>query len=654
MWPFRRSSRASRTPQQVYRAGPGAWRGLDPMPTVQTQSLATFDPQFQHQLATWGDPSFLAPLGHHVVPGAPSGTVGGLARPAQRTFAPAPWPHEPRMSYVDTGADVDDWVESEPERPLVSTPDAETTPPPPSVPAVRPVVQPTRVESPRPLTRSTPPAMEPMRIPVQRTASHPSRSRSRRLPRPRRRPHPRPPTRPSTPRLRGRRRSRHPRRRSTTRRRRRRRRRRTAAVARRRSPAPCGRASGRRSTPLHPSIATAIPSRLPRLRPPLRPPRCVAPTSPPRSRSGPPWSASANSWPERPHSWSSPPRVGQGDRPLVGEETVSGPTVSRSVEVEEAVAAAASPAAPGAHDRPVASDATVDPTADPISGHEVGTLGTSEESSPIGRGLQVHVHQAEEAEDADDGPVATVPVPKPGPVEAPSSVMSPTVQPLVAQRTPLRPVVTASRQATTPDSPPTFAPLSVRKNVPEPSVEGPPRGVGLLGERPVQRVRSLSTPAAPTSERNVTTPPDEPVQRTFANPLPSTSRTTPGVAVMPNRHVHRHRPTSTFRASEADDVQTITFASSSFEPDSSHGAARHTTSRPRRPTPRRRPPRAPSRHRSDRPRPPPRVRVNRPTPTCSRCCKPSTPHSAAASAETCCSTANASATAPTSASRRHR
>ena len=88
MWPFRRhrppSEPASPTPAAadgpVHRAGPAAWRHAAPMPVVQP-TLATFDSDFASQLATRADPSFLAPLGHYVLPDAPAGAVR-RARPA--------------------------------------------------------------------------------------------------------------------------------------------------------------------------------------------------------------------------------------------------------------------------------------------------------------------------------------------------------------------------------------------------------------------------------------------------------------------------------------------------------------------------------------------------------------------------------------------
>jgi hypothetical protein len=83
----------------VFRAGPGAWRGLGPI--VQTQTMSTIDPQFQDGLAAWRDPSFLAPLGHHVVPGAPSGSVAGLAVAAPRTLPSPPRMPPPQISYDD-------------------------------------------------------------------------------------------------------------------------------------------------------------------------------------------------------------------------------------------------------------------------------------------------------------------------------------------------------------------------------------------------------------------------------------------------------------------------------------------------------------------------------------------------------------------------
>ena len=125
---------------------------------------------------------------------APSGTVGGLAVPAQRTFAPAPRRPEPRISYVEAGVNGDDHVEAEPgvaaveaaaewipdtpadvERPIVSAHETSATSPRrASSPPVRPVVQPTRVEPLRSLTRAAPPAIDSPRVHVQRASSEPA------------------------------------------------------------------------------------------------------------------------------------------------------------------------------------------------------------------------------------------------------------------------------------------------------------------------------------------------------------------------------------------------------------------------------------------------------------------------------------------------
>ena len=87
MWPFRRNRGTGEAPAPepaaaaaVHRAGPAAWRSAPPLAVVQT-SRTTIDPGFVSRLATRADPSFLAPLGHHVVPEAPAGAVHGLAVP---------------------------------------------------------------------------------------------------------------------------------------------------------------------------------------------------------------------------------------------------------------------------------------------------------------------------------------------------------------------------------------------------------------------------------------------------------------------------------------------------------------------------------------------------------------------------------------------
>jgi hypothetical protein len=213
----------------------------------------------------------------------------------------------------------------------------------------------------------------------------------------------------------------------------------------------------------------------------------------------------------------------------------------------------------------VAHDRAIEPAATPvpIPRHEVGTLGTTQESSPIESGLQVPVHEAAVAEDGAIASVNSVPVSARGQAEAPSSASAPTVQPLVAQRTPLRTVVTTPRQPATPDSSPTLASLSGQKNVPEPSVQ-PPLGIGLLGERPVQRIARLSTPARPAPEGTVliapagTPAPDAAVQRTVADARPPVSRTLPATSTSPGA-------ATTFRTTEAGGMQTITFGAPSFE-----------------------------------------------------------------------------------------
>jgi hypothetical protein len=186
----------------------------------------------------------------------------------------------------------------------------------------------------------------------------------------------------------------------------------------------------------------------------------------------------------------------------------------------------------------------------------------------------VHVHEAvvaEEAGGADGWPDATVPMRVPGSVDVdmPSSATAPAVQPLIAQRTPvdqrtpLRTVVTAPRQPATPDSSPTFSSLSGRKNVPEPSVEVP-LGIGLLGERPVQRVAHSTAPVPPTPQRTVpiasagTAAVGEAVQRTFTDARPPVARTPPAVQAVQTTPKSPLAPT-TFTTTEADGMQTITF-----------------------------------------------------------------------------------------------
>lgn len=57
------------------------WRTLPPLPTVLRSPVTTVAAgAFSDSLSTWHDPSFLAPLSHHVDPDGPAGLVTGLAR----------------------------------------------------------------------------------------------------------------------------------------------------------------------------------------------------------------------------------------------------------------------------------------------------------------------------------------------------------------------------------------------------------------------------------------------------------------------------------------------------------------------------------------------------------------------------------------------
>jgi hypothetical protein len=112
MWPFRRARRASPQPAPaapVYRAGPGAWRHLPTMPTVQASrpAMGTFDVQFAQRLATRANPAFLGQLSHYVIADAPSGSVRAAAVPTDRQFAPRPRLDPPTMTYeVPVDADL--------------------------------------------------------------------------------------------------------------------------------------------------------------------------------------------------------------------------------------------------------------------------------------------------------------------------------------------------------------------------------------------------------------------------------------------------------------------------------------------------------------------------------------------------------------------
>lgn len=106
MWPFRRARRESPKPAPapaapVYRAGPGDWRHLPAMPTVQASrpAMSTFDVQFAQRLATRADPTFLGQLGHYVVADAPSGSVKATAVPTHQEFAPRPRLDPPTIAY---------------------------------------------------------------------------------------------------------------------------------------------------------------------------------------------------------------------------------------------------------------------------------------------------------------------------------------------------------------------------------------------------------------------------------------------------------------------------------------------------------------------------------------------------------------------------
>ena len=89
MWPFRR--RAEPAPSgPVHRAGPGDWRHVPPIGTVQRAAISTVDPDFESRLTTRHSPAFLGQLGHHLVPDGPAGTVAAAVVPGTRRQYAAP------------------------------------------------------------------------------------------------------------------------------------------------------------------------------------------------------------------------------------------------------------------------------------------------------------------------------------------------------------------------------------------------------------------------------------------------------------------------------------------------------------------------------------------------------------------------------------
>ena len=56
------------------------WRTLPPLPSVVQPSVTTLATHaFSDSLSTWQNPSFLAPLGHHIDRNGPAGIVTGIA-----------------------------------------------------------------------------------------------------------------------------------------------------------------------------------------------------------------------------------------------------------------------------------------------------------------------------------------------------------------------------------------------------------------------------------------------------------------------------------------------------------------------------------------------------------------------------------------------
>src|SRR5215218_10175887 len=78
---------------------------------VEGPALVTDPDHFPHQLAAWGNPSFLSTPGHLVSPEAPSGSVSGMAVPEERhSFGTSagpppgePWPAAPAVSSAPHG-----------------------------------------------------------------------------------------------------------------------------------------------------------------------------------------------------------------------------------------------------------------------------------------------------------------------------------------------------------------------------------------------------------------------------------------------------------------------------------------------------------------------------------------------------------------------
>ncbi|MDX8034347.1 hypothetical protein SK803_29370 [Lentzea sp. BCCO 10_0856] len=80
MWPFRRRS----APLPVVRAD---WRTLPPLQRIVTaHPLINPVSAFSSRLASWQNPSFLAPLAHVVGPAEPSGSIADVAAPAPESY----------------------------------------------------------------------------------------------------------------------------------------------------------------------------------------------------------------------------------------------------------------------------------------------------------------------------------------------------------------------------------------------------------------------------------------------------------------------------------------------------------------------------------------------------------------------------------------
>ena len=443
------------------------------------------------------------------------------------------------------------------------------------------------------------------------------------------------------------------------------------------------RASGRRSTRRHPSRRDRDARHaVPRLRPPIRPPAPRRPTPPAPGRAARPREAGSRQLLARTTTFAVVARqeLAQDDRPLVGDEP--GRRRRRSPAGRGRGGRVGVAVDPGGHRRVGARRRRPDggPRSRARGRH---ARHATTRRSPIDRGLR-RTCPVEAAADADDRPPSR---PSPAAVDAGRTrrrvverdVAAPS-QPLDArERTPLRPRGRPPRPAPQPPRSPDSAghvaasPSAARRAVARPPVER--RRRGELADCPVQRPVAARADAASSAAPRRRPRPGAPTVATPAGDLAGPAAvavrrrhrpcrvdverpTPPSVAPAPPVATTRRPtspPTRRPRPPRSTTCRRSRFASSVVRARLDRRAARPPTSRrrPRRPTSRRET-RAESASVG-----PAAPRRRRPASTLRRrgaadAARPSTPHSAAASAATCCSTANASATAPTSASRRHR